>query len=75
MRLAADDAARRGHPQVGPAHLTLGLLDEGQGVAVGALSHLGVGLSRLRDTAEASFGRARSDQRTISPPPRRRRGS
>ena len=61
MRLAADDAARRGHPRVGPAHLTLGLLDEGQGVAVGALSHLGVDPSRLRDAAEASFGRTRSN--------------
>jgi ATP-dependent Clp protease ATP-binding subunit ClpA len=51
VALAQDEAARKGRPQVGTAHLLLGLALEGGGVVAGALEHLGVTLDRVQDVA------------------------
>lgn len=50
--LATDEARRRGHGAVGPEHLLLGLLRDGEGLAVHLLDQFGV--SREALAAEAA---------------------
>jgi len=52
MQLAKGEAERLNQPYIEPAHILLGLLEEGTGVAVGALHRLGVDLSALRVEVE-----------------------
>ena len=47
--LAQDEARELGHGSIGPEHLLLGLLVEGDGVAAVALESLGVSLEEARD--------------------------
>jgi hypothetical protein len=49
LRLAAVEAAARHHREIGPEHIFLGLLLEGDGVAVRVLKSLGVELERTRE--------------------------
>ena len=48
IELALDEAQRMGHRQAGTEHLLLGIIREGQGVAVSVLRKMGVDLERLR---------------------------
>lgn len=52
---AREEALRLGHDYIGPEHLILGLVREGEGLAVNILVDLGVELQRLRKTIEDSI--------------------
>jgi ATP-dependent Clp protease ATP-binding subunit ClpA len=57
LALAQDEAIRFNHNYIGTEHLLLGLAREGEGVAAKTLDALGVSLSGLRTSVEASIGR------------------
>jgi ATP-dependent Clp protease ATP-binding subunit ClpA len=57
LALAQDEAIRFNHNYMGPEHLLLGLVREGEGVAAKALNSLGVELSRTRRELENLIGR------------------
>lgn len=48
IELAVDEARRLGHHYIGTEHLLLGLIREGEGVAVDVLRGLGVSLDKVR---------------------------
>jgi len=48
MGLAVDEAKLFGHKYIGTEHLLLGILREGEGLAVGVLQNLGVDLEKVR---------------------------
>jgi ATP-dependent Clp protease ATP-binding subunit ClpA len=48
IELAGAEAAQMGHSPVGPEHILLGLIDEGEGIASGILESLGVQLEAVR---------------------------
>jgi len=48
IELAVDEARRLGHHYIGTEHLLLGLIREGEGVAVDVLKSMGVGLDKVR---------------------------
>jgi len=54
ISLSREEALRLGHDYIGTEHLLLGIIREGEGVAVGLLKKLGVGLAELRGTVEQS---------------------
>lgn len=55
IELAVDEARRLDHSYIGPEHLLLGLVREGEGIAAGILESLGVGLQDVRkQVTEAS---------------------
>jgi ATP-dependent Clp protease ATP-binding subunit ClpA len=64
LALAQDEAIRFNHNYIGPEHLLLGLVREGEGVAGQVLAGLGVDLSRSRREVESLIGRGES---TASP--------
>jgi len=48
LGLAADEARRLGHSEIGTGHLLLGLVREGEGLGAGILQSLGANLQRVR---------------------------
>src|SRR4026208_1779535 len=52
MCRARGEAARLGHDYIGTEHLLLGIIREGEGVAVGVLKKLGVPLDQIRGEVE-----------------------
>jgi excisionase family DNA binding protein len=48
IELAVDEARLLGHQYIGTEHLLLGILREGEGLAVGVLENLGIDLERVR---------------------------
>lgn len=52
ISLSREEALRLGHDYIGTEHLLLGLIREGEGVAVGVLKKLGVPLDELRAEIE-----------------------
>lgn len=48
IELAIDEARKLGHSHVGPEHILLGLVREGEGIASGILESLGVSMARAR---------------------------
>ena len=48
IELSIDEARRMGQPNLGPEHILLGLIREGEGIASGIIESLGVDLSALR---------------------------
>jgi ATP-dependent Clp protease ATP-binding subunit ClpC len=48
IELAIDEARRMNHHYIGTEHLLLGLIREGEGVAVGVLESLGLKLEQVR---------------------------
>jgi ATP-dependent Clp protease ATP-binding subunit ClpC len=52
ISLSREEALRLGHDYIGAEHLLLGLIREGEGVAVGVLKKLGVPLDELRGEIE-----------------------
>jgi len=63
LQLAREEAARLGHEYVGTEHILLGIIREGEGVAVAALTNLNLNLDDLRGTVESTVkqGNARKD--------------
>lgn len=53
---ALEEARQLGHQYISPEHLLLGLLREGEGVAVKVLENLGVDLSKLRSQIVEKLG-------------------
>jgi ATP-dependent Clp protease ATP-binding subunit ClpC len=51
-----EEALRLGHDYIGTEHLLLGIIREGEGMAVRLLKSLGVDLGELRKTVEESIG-------------------
>ena len=51
IELAVDEARRMGHHYIGPEHLLLGLVREGDGIAADVLQTLGINLEKLRNLA------------------------
>jgi ATP-dependent Clp protease ATP-binding subunit ClpC len=52
ISLSREEALRLGHDYIGTEHLILGMIREGEGVAVGVLKKLGVRLDQLRGEIE-----------------------
>jgi ATP-dependent Clp protease ATP-binding subunit ClpC len=52
ISLSREEALRLGHEYIGTEHLLLGMIREGEGVAVGLLKKLGVSLEELRLAVE-----------------------
>jgi ATP-dependent Clp protease ATP-binding subunit ClpC len=52
ISLSREEALRLGHDYIGTEHLLLGMIREGEGVAVGVLKKLGVPLDELRQEIE-----------------------
>ncbi|MBI2773431.1 MAG: HIT domain-containing protein, partial [Chloroflexi bacterium] len=55
-----DEAIRFNHNYIGTEHLLLGLVREGEGVAARVLDQMGIQLSAIRRSVEASTGRGTS---------------
>ena len=55
--LAQEEARMLDHNYVGPEHVLLGLVHEGQGVAARALTELDISLSAVREQVEELIGR------------------
>ena len=52
ISLSREEALRLGHDYIGTEHLLLGMIREGEGVAIGLLKKLGVALDELRKSVE-----------------------
>src|SRR5258705_10602885 len=52
ITLSREEALRLGHDYIGTEHLILGMIREGEGVAVAVLKKLGVQLDQLRNEIE-----------------------
>jgi ATP-dependent Clp protease ATP-binding subunit ClpC len=55
LKLTGDELRELGHTTVGTGHLLLGLLREGEGLAVGILEDLGVDTEKLREAVLAEL--------------------
>lgn len=51
IELAVDEAKKMGHHYIGTEHLLLGLVKEGEGVAIEVLKHLGISPERVQEEA------------------------
>ncbi|HBM80300.1 MAG TPA: ATP-dependent Clp protease ATP-binding subunit ClpC, partial [Clostridiaceae bacterium] len=60
LELSIVEARNLGHNYVGPEHMLLGLIREGEGVGVAALESLGVDFNRLRQELIDSMGMGES---------------
>jgi ATP-dependent Clp protease ATP-binding subunit ClpC len=61
LAAANNEAVELHHAYIGTEHLLLGLLDEGEGVAITVLENLGVDLADLRAKARAVVMRGRPE--------------
>ena len=67
ISLSREEALRLGHDYIGTEHLLLGIIREGEGVAIGLLKKLGISLEDLRLSIEqASKGTAKNDIKNLS---------
>jgi ATP-dependent Clp protease ATP-binding subunit ClpC len=67
ISLAREEALRLGHDYIGTEHLLLGMIREGEGVAVSVLKKLGVSLGELRTTIEqATKGTATTNVKNLA---------
>lgn len=67
ISLSREEALRLGHDYIGTEHLILGMLREGEGVAVSLLKKLGVSLDELRTSIErATKGSATSNVKNLA---------
>jgi ATP-dependent Clp protease ATP-binding subunit ClpC len=57
--LAQDEARTLNHSYIGPEHILLGLVQEGQGVAAKALESLGISLETVRQQVEEVAGQGK----------------
>ncbi len=63
IRLSRDEALRLGHDYIGTEHLLLGIIREGEGIAVKILKNLGIDLFKLKRAVEDTV---RSSSNTIT---------
>ncbi len=54
IRYSKEEAMRLGHDYIGTEHLLLGIIKEGEGIAIKILQNLGVDLNKLRKAIEDS---------------------
>jgi len=67
ITLSREEALRLGHDYIGTEHLLLGMIREGEGVAVGLLKKLGISLDELRVTIEqATKGTATNNVKNLA---------
>jgi ATP-dependent Clp protease ATP-binding subunit ClpC len=68
---AKEEAKRLKHDYVGPEHLLLGIIKEGNGVAVGVLKSIGINLTKLRKEIEGTLpsgtGNIPADELSLTP--------
>ena len=60
LELSWDEARQLGHNYIGPEHLLLGLIREGEGVAARVLENLGVDLNKIRTNVVKMLGESKS---------------
>src|SRR5579859_6056702 len=68
IELAVDEARRLNHQYIGIEHLLLGLVREGEGIAVGALESLGVNLEKVRTQTIRMLSQLGPPQKMQGPP-------
>ncbi len=68
IELAVDEARRLDHHYIGTEHLLIGLLREGEGIAAGVLSSVGVSLEKARIETQQIL-RQRQESETAAVPP------
>lgn len=67
ITLSREEALRLGHDYIGTEHLLLGMIREGEGVAIGLLKKLGISLDELRITIEqATKGTATNNVKNLA---------
>ncbi|MDA0196607.1 MAG: ATP-dependent Clp protease ATP-binding subunit [Bacteroidetes bacterium] len=67
ISLSREEALRLGHDYIGTEHLLLGMIREGEGVAVSVLKKLGVTMEELRSSVEkATKGTATSNVKNLA---------
>ena len=67
ISLSREEALRLGHDYIGTEHLLLGMIREGEGIAVSLLKKLGVSLQELRTSIEqATKGTATSNVKNLA---------
>ncbi|MBO0931395.1 ATP-dependent Clp protease ATP-binding subunit [Fibrella aquatilis] len=67
ISLSREEALRLGHDYIGTEHLLLGMIREGEGVAVGLLKKLSISLDELRITIEqATKGTATNNVKNLA---------
>ena len=64
IEFAIDEARKLNHRHVGPEHLLLGLVREGQGIASGVIESLGVTLEKVRQQVLATLGKDATEPAT-----------
>ncbi len=64
IELAVDEARLMGHHYIGTEHLLLGLVREGEGIAVSILRSLGISLERVRSQTARSLLQSQAESRT-----------
>jgi len=69
LRLAMDEARHLNNEYIGTEHLLLGLIREGEGVAVGVLPSLGVSLEKVRQSVMQVVSQSSTYQQTQQPQP------
>ncbi len=55
ITLSREEALRLGHDYIGTEHLLLGMIREGEGIAIGVLKKMGVALDELRTAIEKAI--------------------
>lgn len=58
IRYSKEEAMRLGHDYIGTEHLLLGILKEGEGIAVKIMKNLGIDLEKLKQRIEEASGPA-----------------
>ena len=67
ISLSREEALRLGHDYIGTEHLLLGMIREGEGVAISILKKLGVAMDELRDSVEqATKGTATNNVKNLA---------
>ena len=66
ISLSREEALRLGHDYIGTEHLLLGMIREGEGVAIGLLKKLGVSVDELRTNIENNTKGTASNKSTIN---------
>ena len=56
IQLSRDEARRLGHDYIGSEHLLLGLIREGEGIAISILERLGCDLDEIKNAIEDAIG-------------------
>jgi ATP-dependent Clp protease ATP-binding subunit ClpC len=60
IRLSREEAIRLGHDYIGTEHLLLGIIREGEGVAINIFNNLGIDPSKIKKTVEDTVKQAGS---------------